>query len=97
MPWHIKNFYIHTYFEQGWLGAVAMGLLLLYAAWRMAGSAWHGRVDAAVFLAALTGALVVGVFDSLFDVPKLQLLFMLLLAAGLLRPRRRVMNRLGDT
>ncbi|USX11756.1 hypothetical protein NHH88_18805 [Oxalobacteraceae bacterium OTU3CAMAD1] len=97
LPWHIKNFYIHTYFEQGWLGAVAMGLLLLYAAWRMAGSAWHGRVDAAVFLAALTGALVVGVFDSLFDVPKVQLLFFLVLAAGLMRPRRRIMNRPRDT
>ncbi|USX24315.1 hypothetical protein NHH73_16945 [Oxalobacteraceae bacterium OTU3CINTB1] len=90
LPWHIKNFYIHTYFEQGWLGTVAMGLLLVYAAGRMARSAWHGRVEAAVFLAALTGALVVGVFDSLFDVPKVQLLFMLLLAAGLMRPRRTI-------
>ncbi|WP_191902278.1 hypothetical protein, partial [Pseudomonas viridiflava] len=69
----------------------------LYAAWRMAGSAWHGRVDAAVFLAALTGALVVGVFDSLFDVPKVQLLFFLVLAAGLMRPRRRIMNGPRDT
>lgn len=90
LPWHIKNFYIHTYFEQGWLGSVAMALLLVYAAGRMAGSAWHGRVDAAVFLAALTGALLVGAFDSLFDVPKVQLLFFLVLAAGLMRPRRRV-------
>lgn len=90
LPWHIKNFYVHTYFEQGWLGAVSMGLLLLYVAWRMARSAWHGRADAAVFLAALTGALLVGAFDSLFDVPKVQLLFLLVLAAGLMRPRRRV-------
>ena len=90
LPWHIKNFYVHTYFEQGWLGAVAMGLLLIYAAGRMGASAWHGRVDAAAFLAALTGALLVGGFDSLFDVPRVQLLFMLVLAAGLLRPRRRV-------
>ena len=97
LPWHIKNLYIHTYFEQGWLGAVAMGLLLMYAAGRMARSAWHGRVDAAVFLAALTGALVVGVFDSLFDVPKVQLLFFLVLAAGLMRPRRRILNRPGST
>ncbi|SEN85667.1 hypothetical protein SAMN05428959_103445 [Duganella sp. CF517] len=95
LPWHIKNFYIHTYFEQGWLGAVALGLLLVYGAGRMAGSAWHGRVDAAVFLAALTGALVVGMFDSLFDVPKVQLLFFLVLAAGLLRPRRRLAGRPG--
>jgi hypothetical protein len=106
LPWHIKNFYVHTYFEQGWLGAVAMALLLLYAAGRMAGSAWHGRVDAAVFLAALTGALLVGGFDSLFDVPKVQLLFLLVLTAGLMRPRRRVppkahmkahMNHRGNT
>lgn len=96
LPWHIKNFYVHTYFEQGWLGVVAMGLLLLYAGGRLAGSAWHGRVDAAVFLAALTGALLVGGFDSLFDVPKVQLLFFLLLAAGLMRPRRRVAVKPAD-
>lgn len=90
LPWHIKNFFVHTYFEQGWLGVVAMGLLLLYAGARLAGSAWRGRMDAAVFLAALTGALLVGGFDSLFDVPKVQLLFFLLMAAGLMRPRRRV-------
>ncbi|HWW73161.1 MAG TPA: hypothetical protein VN089_24720, partial [Duganella sp.] len=96
LPWHIKNFYVHTYFEQGWLGAVAMGLLLLYAGGRLAGSAWHGRVDAAVFLAALTGALLVGGFDSLFDVPKVQLLFFLLMAAGLMRPRRRVAVKRAD-
>lgn len=90
LPWHIKNFYIHMYFEQGWAGSFVMALLLLYSASRLASSAWHGHSDAAVFLAALTGALLVGCFDSLFDVPKVQLLFFLLMAAGLMRPRRRI-------
>lgn len=93
LPWHIKNFYVHTYFEQGWLGSAAMALLLLYAAGQMAWSAWRGSVDAAVFLAALTGALLVGGFDSLFDVPKVQLLFLLLVMAGLMRPNRRTLPK----
>lgn len=84
LPWHIKNLYLHTYFEQGWLGLVALALLLLYTAARLASRAWGGAQGAAVYLAALSGALAVGVFDSLFDVPRLTLLFFLLLCASLL-------------
>lgn len=85
LPWHIKNLYVHTYFEQGWLGAIALALLLLYTGGRLAARGWAGRDGAAVYLAALSGALVVGAFDSLFDVPRLTLLFFLLLVAALLK------------
>jgi len=86
LPWHIKNFYVNSYFEQGWAGSVALGLLLLYTVGQLAGRAWLGQTGPAVCLAALTGALVVGMFDSLFDVPKLTLLFFLLIVVALLRP-----------
>nr|WP_315249362.1 hypothetical protein [uncultured Duganella sp.] len=84
LAWHIKNLYVHTYFEQGWLGLAALMLLLLYAASRLAARAWAGEAGAAVYLAALGGGLVVGVFDSVFDVPRLTLLLLLLLSASLL-------------
>lgn len=94
LPWHIKNFFVHTYFEQGWLGCAVMGLLLLYTVGRLASHAWDGKPGSAIYLAALTGALVVGGFDSLFDVPRLTLLFFLLMSAGLLRQRRQRSARL---
>lgn len=87
LPWHIKNFYVHTYFEQGWLGAVALALLLLYTGGRLLARGWAGRDGAAVYLAALSGALVVGAFDSLFDVPRLTLLLFLLIGAALMKER----------
>lgn len=90
LPWHIKNLYVHTCFEQGWLGLAALALLLLYTAWRLVPRAWAGKEGAAVYLAALCGALVVGMFDSLFDVPRLTLLFFLLLGAALLNDRATV-------
>jgi hypothetical protein len=97
LPWHVKNFYVHTYFEQGWLGTAAMVVLLLYAMGRMAAAAWHGDQLPAVILSALVGALLVGGFDSLVDVPKVQLLFFLLLAAGLAETRLRPGHGGGQT
>ena len=85
-PWHVKNFAVNTYFEQGWLGVAAMGLLLLYALGELALRGLHGEAPAAVYLAALAGFLVVGLFDSLFDVPRLALAFYLVLFAAMMRP-----------
>lgn len=87
LPWHIKNLYVHTYFEQGWLGVAALTLLLLYTGIRLAMRGWAGDQGAAVYLAALVGAWTVGAFDSLFDVPRLTLLYFLLSSAALLRER----------
>lgn len=85
-PWHVKNFYVNAVFEQGWFGAAATALLLLYAAGMLGVRGWHGELAPAVYLAALAGMLVVGLFDTLVDVPRLTLLMALLLIAGLLQP-----------
>jgi hypothetical protein len=74
-----------------------MVVLLLYAMGRMAAAAWHGDQLPAVILIALVGALLVGGFDSLVDVPKVQLLFFLLLAAGLAETRLRPGHGGGQT
>ena len=86
LPWHIKNLYIHTYVEQGWTGLAALLVLLGYVAVRLARRAWRGRPGAAVQLAALTGLLLVGCFDSITDVPRLTLLALLLVMGACLRP-----------
>ena len=45
-----------------------------------------GADGAAAMLAALAGFMVIGVFDSLLDVPRIALLFYMLLLCALLRP-----------
>ncbi|AKU23086.1 hypothetical protein [Massilia sp. NR 4-1] len=85
-PWHVKNFAVNTVFEMGWLGALATAALLLVAGGQMAARGLMGELLATICLAALAGCMMVGLFDSIFDVPRLATLFFLLLGAGSLRP-----------
>lgn len=87
-PWHIKNFAVNTFFEQGWIGVAAVAILLLFLCADLVSRALHGDIFAAICLAALAGFLVVGMFDSLFDVPRLTLLFFLVAFAAAMRPAK---------
>jgi hypothetical protein len=87
LPYHVKNFAVNTFFEQGWLGLLATALLLMLGAAELGLRAARGDGDAGIYLAAISGFMVVGLFDSLFDVPRLTLLFFLLLSAAMLTPR----------
>jgi hypothetical protein len=81
LPWHIKNLALNLYFEMGWLGVSAYLLMLLSVA-----AVLLQRRDTA-WLASLAAFQVVGLFDSLIDVPRITLLFTLLLCAAALQPR----------
>lgn len=86
LPWHIKNLELNVMFELGLLGVLGLGALLSCCAAQLLRRARRGDVLAAAWLASLAAFLVVGLFDSLFDVPRITLLFLLLLSAGVLRP-----------
>ena len=90
LPWHIKNLALHLLVETGWCGALSMLGLLVLAALRVRDGAlaMPGQAGAIAVAAALAGFLTVGVFDSLLDVPRIALLFHLLLLGALLRPPR---------
>lgn len=85
LPWHIKNVWVHVLFEQGWLGLILFATLTLLALARLAQAAWRGTRLAWAILAALSGMLTVGMFDSLLDAPRLATLLwaFLLLGGGL--------------
>ncbi|GJI93522.1 hypothetical protein RugamoR57_02400 [Duganella caerulea] len=87
LPWHIKNLGLNLYFEMGWPGLLAYAGLLGSAGAELLrrSSADNERAMALGLLAALVAFQVVGLFDSLFDVPRITLLFMLLLCASALR------------
>ena len=92
-PWHVKNFWVNVVFEQGWAGLAAVVLLLGYVAGSLAARALHGELPATVHLAALVAFVLVGLFDSLFDVPRLTLIFFLVASAACLLPPRQRRKR----
>jgi hypothetical protein len=89
MPWHMKNMSMHLLFEQGIVGLVSVVLLVLVALARsLTGRRAHHPLAPAI-VAAVVGFLVVGLFDSLLDVPRVAFLFFLLLLIGI-QGRRKV-------
>lgn len=83
LPWHIKNLALNLYFELGAVGLAAYGMMMLSAV-----STLLQRRDTP-WLAALVAFHVVGLFDSLIDVPRITLLSTLLLCAASLQTKAR--------
>lgn len=81
-PWHIWSLPIQVLFDQGWLGVIALALIVALAIWRSAGAAWRGDTLAGALLAASLGFLAISSLDSLVDSPRLLLLFLLLIGLG---------------
>jgi hypothetical protein len=79
MPWHMKNMYLHVLFEQGLLGLAVFIVLTVAALIRsLSGRRAHHPLAPAM-VAGIVGFLIVGLFDSLLDVPRVAFLFFLLL------------------
>ena len=88
LPWHIKNLPLNLYFELGLPGLLAFSILLLSAVTVLLRRRLQGRPEASAWLAAIAAFLCVGLFDSLIDVPRITLLFMLILSAAALDSRK---------
>lgn len=89
LPWHAKNLWVHLYVEQGMFGVVAVGAAVLAAFFRLATKRRFIQPLGAAVLAGLAGIMVVGVFDSLLDVPRFAIFFYLIvwLALSLSQPQ----------
>lgn len=88
LPWHIKSVFLNMLFDQGALGLLAFVSLCLAVAVRLLVRRAYWT-PAPYFLAALISFIVVGLFDSLVDVPRLAVLFYLCCFALLIfRPER---------
>lgn len=83
LPWHIKSVFMNVLFDQGMVGAALLALLMAGALWRSTLGAAHSHPLAPALAASLVGFAVVGLFDSLLDVPRLAWLFYLLLMVAL--------------
>lgn len=79
MPWHMKNLFLHVLFEQGASGLLGFVTLVAAAAMRtVAGYRSHHPYGPAI-AAGSAGFLVVGLFDSLLDVPRVAFLFFIVI------------------
>jgi len=83
LPWHVKNLFLHVLFEQGGVAVALLSMLLAGSLWRITAGHARGHPIAPPVAAALIGFAVVGLFDSLLDVPRIAFLFYLLLLLGL--------------
>ncbi len=81
-PWHIWSLPLQVLFDQGWLGVIALALIVALGVWRTAGAAWRGDSMAGALLAASLGFLAISTLDSLVDSPRLLMLFLLLSGLG---------------
>lgn len=71
LPWHAKNLMLNLLFDQGAFGLAAFLVLTIAALWRLnIGKARHHELSP-YLTSAIIGFQVVGLFDSLTDVPRL--------------------------
>lgn len=93
MPWHIKSMGMNVLFDQGMVGVTLLGVLLAGALWRTSFGKARQNPLAPALAAGLTGFIMVGLFDSLLDVPRLAWLFYLLVLVALTLPPWRAPQR----
>lgn len=84
LRWHIKNVFVYWLYEGGILGLLVMLGTILLVAWQLYRAIRKGDRFAVLTAAALASCLMVGLFDSLFDEPRIATLFFLLVGAGLI-------------
>ena len=89
LPWHAKNMPLHVLFEQGVFGLGALALLALVALWRVTGGAARRRSLAAPLAGAWVGVMTVGLVDSLFDMPRVGFVILMLLTLAVALPAGR--------
>lgn len=94
MPWHIKSLFMHVLFDQGVVGLGLWLALTAGALWRLSVGSARNHTLAPPLAGALLGFGVVGLFDSLLDVPRIAALYYLLVLIGLsVRPSMGLSSR----
>ena len=83
--WRVHSLYYGVLFDQGWFGLVALGAFIALALCQAAQAALLGDDVSGASLAALSGFLVGGLFDTQIDTPRF-LMLMLLLAWACFQP-----------
>jgi hypothetical protein len=86
LAWHAKSLVLNVLFDQGIVGLGLFVMLVVGALWRLLFVVYR-HTDAPYVASALIGFLIIGLFDSLLDVPRVAFLFYLLLFVAIVLPR----------
>jgi hypothetical protein len=78
VPWHIDNLALEVLIDQGALGLVALALFVVATLRLLIFGRVRRHILAPYIAGSLTGYLVVGLFSSLMDVPRVAFLFWLI-------------------
>ncbi len=84
IPWRTENQWIQTLFEQGWIGLLLLSLLGAYWFFHLIRQAMNRHDNAFILLASFIGFLTIAFIDSPFDMPRITLLFFLLVFVHLI-------------
>lgn len=84
LPWHAKSLAVHLLFEQGIVGCTLFALLAVTAMWRLTWGSLRAHPLAPALAASILATGVVGIADSLLDMPRIAFLVYLLVAVALL-------------
>lgn len=76
--WRVHSLFYGVLFDQGWLGLIALGAVILLALVRAAQKAWRGNPQATAAFAAISGLMAGGIFDNPLDAPRFLLLLLFL-------------------
>jgi hypothetical protein len=79
LPWHAKNMALHTYLESGFVGLAALAAVCILALARASRTVRSDGLLGGTLLASLFAFLTLGIFDSLVDVPRLSVWFVIVL------------------
>ncbi len=95
--WHAKNIFIHLMFEQGYFGLLAFVFLIGYALTMQYRAFRRHDPLAPLLIAAICGTLVVGLFGTIIDNPRVTTLYFLIIFFALLnRPRNQNSRNMGQ-
>ena len=86
LPWHAKSMALHVLFDQGVIGLTLLAALMVGALWRVCMGNARTHVLAPSLAGAIVGFAVVGLFDSLLDVPRMAFAWYYLLLMMLTLP-----------
>jgi len=86
LRWHIKNVFVHAYFEGGIVGLAVLTLMLVVVSITLLRRMVNRDGFAVLYASALAGIVFVGLFDSLFDDPRIALLITLTVWLALISP-----------
>lgn len=87
LPWHIDNLFLELLIERGLIGLLVFCLLAVVSVWRLISASALAGGHYPYRVAALTGALCVGLTGSVMDVPRVMfLLYWFVLEGVLLTP-----------